>query len=268
MAGALRRERRCQRSKHAPCLDDASSDTTTTTTTGIHATDQLLVSTTPFYAHLSPLLLRARRALQDLDSTAAATAAAQDLDSTRSLRRLPRPGGTELRHAPLHCSRDLGHGPSAGSGHLPRLPPPTCSRPVSGVGLGPFCYAASLLRSPGPRPPPLFRSAIYDCLSLNVSSSLHPVLAHDHFMTGEWATCGDAERTNFGQHASLRGRAATLYCSPAAPQRATLWPAPAPWRPAALPQKCRPAATRCHATAAAKQPCSASPATQALTSSC
>jgi len=69
MAGALRRERRCQRSKHAPCLDDASSDTTTTTTTGIHATDQLLVSTTPYYAHLSPLLLRARGARQDLDRT-------------------------------------------------------------------------------------------------------------------------------------------------------------------------------------------------------
>jgi len=42
-------------------------DTTTTTTTGIHTTDQLLVSTTPYYAHLSPLLLRARGALQDLD---------------------------------------------------------------------------------------------------------------------------------------------------------------------------------------------------------
>ena len=37
------------------------------TTTGIHATDQLLVSTTPYYAHLYPLLLRARGALQDLD---------------------------------------------------------------------------------------------------------------------------------------------------------------------------------------------------------
>jgi len=45
------------------------TDTTTTTTTGIHATDQLLVSTTPYYAHLSPLLLRARGALQDLDRT-------------------------------------------------------------------------------------------------------------------------------------------------------------------------------------------------------
>jgi hypothetical protein len=27
----------------------------------------------------------------------------------------------------------------AGSGLLPRFPPPTCSRPVSGVGLGVFC---------------------------------------------------------------------------------------------------------------------------------
>jgi len=54
---------------------------------------------------------------------------------------------------------------------LPRLPPPTCARPVSGVGLGPRCYTASLLWSPGPRPPPVFRSAICDCLSLNVSVS-------------------------------------------------------------------------------------------------
>ena len=45
------------------------ADTTTTTTTGIHATDQLLVSTTPYYAHLYPLLLRARGALHDLDRT-------------------------------------------------------------------------------------------------------------------------------------------------------------------------------------------------------
>ena len=33
------------------------ADTPTTPTTGIHATDQLLVSTTPYYAHLYPLLL-------------------------------------------------------------------------------------------------------------------------------------------------------------------------------------------------------------------
>ena len=34
------------------------------------------------------------------------------------------------------------------------------------------CYPASLLWSPGPRPSPVFRSAICDCLSLNVSISL------------------------------------------------------------------------------------------------
>ena len=45
------------------------ADTPTTPTTGIHATDQLLVSTTPYYAHLYPLLLRARGAQQDLDRT-------------------------------------------------------------------------------------------------------------------------------------------------------------------------------------------------------
>ena len=52
---------------------------------------------------------------------------------------------------------------------MPRLPPPTCARPVSDVGLGPSYYTASLLWSTGPRPSPVFRSAICDCLSLNVS---------------------------------------------------------------------------------------------------
>ena len=52
-----------------------------------------------------------------------------------------------------------------------------CCRPrarvsFSGVGLGPSYYPASLLWSPGPRPSPVFRSAICDCLSLNVSISL------------------------------------------------------------------------------------------------
>jgi len=55
-----------------------------------------------------------------------------------------------------------------GLGLLPRLPPPTCARPVSGVGLGPSCSPASWLWFPGPRPLPDFRSAICDCLSLNV----------------------------------------------------------------------------------------------------
>jgi len=50
-------------------INDPKLCATTTTTTGIHATDQLLVSTTPYYAHLYPLLLRARGALQDLDRT-------------------------------------------------------------------------------------------------------------------------------------------------------------------------------------------------------
>jgi hypothetical protein len=45
------------------------------------------------------------------------------------------------------------------------------ARPVSGVGLGLSYYPASLLWSPGPRPSPVFRSAVCDCLSLNVSVS-------------------------------------------------------------------------------------------------
>jgi hypothetical protein len=49
---------------------------------------------------------------------------------------------------------------------------PTASRRARLLGLGPSYYPASLLWSPGPRPSPVFRSAICDCLSLNVSISL------------------------------------------------------------------------------------------------
>ena len=61
---------------------------------------------------------------------------------------------------------------------MPRLPPPPCARPASGVGLGPSCYPASLLWSPGPRPSPVFLSALCDCLSLNVSVSEPVSLSH------------------------------------------------------------------------------------------
>jgi len=57
-------------------------------------------------------------------------------------------GSTGLRPMPPDCSQDLGHGPGAGSGLLPRLPPPTCSRPDSGVGLG-LLYVGFSPRSPG-----------------------------------------------------------------------------------------------------------------------
>jgi hypothetical protein len=42
-------------------------------------------------------------------------------------------GSTGLRPMPPHYSRDLEHGLGAGSGLLPWLAPPTCSRPGSGV---------------------------------------------------------------------------------------------------------------------------------------
>jgi hypothetical protein len=44
----------------------------------------------------------------------------------------------------------------------------------------PVCsyYPASLLWSPGPRPSPVFRSAVCDCLSLNVSVSLYEVIKY------------------------------------------------------------------------------------------
>jgi hypothetical protein len=50
-----------------------------------------------------------------------------------------------VRPMPPRFSRDLEHGPGAGSGLLPWLPPPTCSRPVSGVGLGLFVEASNVL---------------------------------------------------------------------------------------------------------------------------
>jgi hypothetical protein len=53
-------------------------------------------------------------------------------------------GSTGLSSMPPHYSRELEHGPGAGSGHLPRFPPPTCSRPVSGVRLELFSYCFSL----------------------------------------------------------------------------------------------------------------------------
>ena len=50
----------------------------------------------------------------------------------RTPRRLPRPGGTELRHMPPHCSRDLGHGHGAGVLALrERCRLGTVSRPIT-----------------------------------------------------------------------------------------------------------------------------------------
>ena len=109
------------------------ADTTTTTTTGIHATDQLLVSTTPYHPRngsapcLDDALLRAPLP-----------------PSTDSL------GSTGLRPIPPHYYRDPAHGPGVGSGLLPRVPPPTCSRPVSGVGLGPFVMRLLCCSLPAP----------------------------------------------------------------------------------------------------------------------
>ena len=54
---------------------------------------------------------------------------------------------------PPHCYRDPAHGPGMGPVPSPRLPPPTCSRSASAVGLGLFWYASLLC--------PLF-SCIFD----------------------------------------------------------------------------------------------------------
>ena len=112
------------------------------TTAGIHATDQLLVSTTPYYAHLYPLLLRARGALHDLDRTPQEPGRYDDYHDSL--------GSTGLRPIPPHYYRDPAHGPGVGSGLLPRVPPPTCSRPVSGVGLGPFVMRLLCCSLPAP----------------------------------------------------------------------------------------------------------------------
>ena len=82
-------------------------------------------------------------------------------------------GQMRLSHAkaPLHYTHRM-----AGVVEADMQKPPTCARSVSGVGLGPSYYTASLLWSPGPRPSPVFRSAICDCLSLNVSVSQKQVL--------------------------------------------------------------------------------------------
>ena len=111
-------------------------------TTDIHATDQLLVSTTPYYAHLYPLLLRARGALHDLDRTPQEPGRYDDYHDSL--------GSTGLRPIPPHYYRDPAHGPGVGSGLLPRVPPPTCSRPVSGVGLGPFVMRLLCCSLPAP----------------------------------------------------------------------------------------------------------------------
>jgi len=55
----------------------------------------------------------------------------------------------------------------------PRISHPSLSPPVPRTA---HPAVASLLWSPGPRPSPVFRSAICDCLSLNVSSIASPHL--------------------------------------------------------------------------------------------
>ena len=104
------------------------ADTPTTPTTGIHATDQLLVSTTPYYAHLYPLLLRARGALQDLDRTPQEPGHYDDYHDYHD--RHPRNG-------PAPCLDDA----------LLRAPlPPSTSRERSTARLGPHPAGARTLR--------------------------------------------------------------------------------------------------------------------------
>ena len=59
-------------------------------------------------------------------------------------------GSTGLRPMPPYYSRDLEHGPGVGLGLLPWLLPPTCSRPVSGLGLGLFVMRLPCCGLPAP----------------------------------------------------------------------------------------------------------------------
>jgi hypothetical protein len=88
-------------------------------------------------------------------------------------------GSTGLRPMLPRYYRDLAHGPGVGSGQKPRLPPPTCLRPISGVGgPGTFLFCGSLAVVSRPVLAHCFRSAICDCLSINGCFSRY--LIHTH----------------------------------------------------------------------------------------
>ena len=78
-------------------------------------------------------------------------------------------GSTGQRPTLPHYSLDPVHGPGVGLRLRPQLLPPACPRRACSVGLGFFRSVAFLPRSPGPCWSPVFRSAIFDCSSLNVS---------------------------------------------------------------------------------------------------
>jgi len=69
-------------------------------------------------------------------------------------------GSIGLRPLPPHCSRDPAHGPGVGLGRLPRLPPPSCARPVSGAGLGPSLLSG--FTAVVSRPPPVASFSLCD----------------------------------------------------------------------------------------------------------
>jgi hypothetical protein len=73
-----------------------------------------------------------------------------------------------LHGGPVVCLEPLFGGASRRS---------SCARPVSGVGLGPRRYTASMLWSPAPHPSPVFRSAICDCLIKRIWS-LQPSMSN------------------------------------------------------------------------------------------
>jgi len=109
------------------------------------------------------------------------------------------------------------HGPSVWPGLWPQLLPPTCSRRVCSVGMGPFCHVASLPRCPGPCWSPVFRSVNCDCLSLNgyfslISLRCEPVRSPRH----------NAATSARGTYASSRLGASALPASaPTSPGRSS-----------------------------------------------
>jgi len=146
MAEGPQRERCCQRSKHAPYLDDAPEPPPSTTTSPPALRQhEAQLKTRASHRHSrggsaprrDDALLRAP--FTPSTSREESTARLGPLPAgARTLRRLPGPGGTELRHVPPHCSRDLGTGTARGRGICPGSRRPRAPRPVRGVGLGLF----------------------------------------------------------------------------------------------------------------------------------
>jgi hypothetical protein len=130
-------------------------------------------------------------------------------------------GSTGLRPMPPHYYRDFAHGPGVGLGLLPRLPPPTCSRPVSGVGLGPVVMRLPCCGLPAP-----------------TRHQLNGSFSQSDFFSSERCESVQAERralrascimTHFG--CSHGQNTSTSFIDPAPHSSAQIIVLQSPWRP-------------------------------------